>query len=76
MPTLFETFSDLDDASASKYGGAGLGLPLAHRLCGLMDAELSVRTSRAGTSVSVILPVAGTESKFAGASDARLARAA
>ncbi len=43
MPTLFETFSDLDDHSASKYGGAGLGLPLCSRLCELMGATLGVR---------------------------------
>ncbi len=57
VPALFETFNSRDDVSASKYGGAGLGLPLCHRLCGLMGASLSVRTSpRVGTTVVVALP--------------------
>ena len=57
LPALFDTFNSRDDVSASKYGGAGLGLPLCHRLCTLMGASLSVRTGpRAGTTVVVGLP--------------------
>jgi signal transduction histidine kinase len=57
VPALFETFNSRDDVSASKYGGAGLGLPLCHRLCSLMGASLSVRTApRVGTRVAVTLP--------------------
>ena len=57
LPTLFETFNDFDDVSASKYGGAGLGLPLSYRLCGLMRASLIVRTtSSAGATLVVALP--------------------
>ena len=57
LPTLFETFNDLDDVSASKYGRAGLGLPLSHKLCGLLRATLSVRTSAgAGTTITIDLP--------------------
>jgi signal transduction histidine kinase len=57
MPALFETFNSQDDVSASKYGCAGLGLPLCHRLCGLIGASLSVRTApRVGTTVVVTLP--------------------
>ena len=39
---LFEKFTVLDDSSTSKYGGTGLGLALAQRLCKLMGGELSV----------------------------------
>jgi signal transduction histidine kinase len=57
MPRLFETFNDFDDSSASKYGGPGLGLPLCHRLCGLMNVQLSVRSAPGeGTSVSLLVP--------------------
>jgi signal transduction histidine kinase len=57
LPALFETFNSRDDVSASKYGSAGLGLPLCHRLCSLMGASLSVRTAPyAGTTVVVGLP--------------------
>ncbi len=59
LPTLFETFSDVEDAGASKYGGPGLGLPLANRLCGVMGAQLSVRaTSKAGTTMVIAIPSA------------------
>jgi len=57
VPALFETFNSRDDVSGSKYGSAGLGLPLCHRLCALMGASLSVRTApRVGTTVVVALP--------------------
>jgi signal transduction histidine kinase len=57
VPALFETFNTRDDVSASKYGGAGLGLPLCQRLCDLMGASLSMRTApRVGTTVVVALP--------------------
>jgi signal transduction histidine kinase len=57
VPALFETFNSQDDVSTSKYGGAGLGLPLCHRLSALMGASLSVRTApRVGTTVVVALP--------------------
>jgi signal transduction histidine kinase len=57
VPALFETFNSRDDVGASRYGGAGLGLPLCHRLCGLMGASLSVRTAPGvGTTIVVALP--------------------
>ena len=57
VPALFDTFNSQHDVSESKYGGAGLGLPLCHRLCGLMGASLSVLTApHAGTTVVVALP--------------------
>jgi signal transduction histidine kinase len=57
VPALFETFNTREDVSASKYGGAGLGLPLCQRLCDLMGASLSMRTApRVGTTVVVTVP--------------------
>jgi len=56
LPTLFETFNDLDEANANYDAGAGLGLPLAHRLCRLMQAKLAVQTGLAGTAVTITLP--------------------
>ncbi len=77
LPSLFETFNDFDDVSASKYGGAGLGLPLCHRLCGLIHASLSVQTtSSAGTTLAVTLPRDGAESNRANPFIADLAEAA
>jgi len=77
LPTLFETFNDSDDASATKYGGAGLGLPLCHRLCGLIHASLSVQTTLSvGTTINVILPRRWPETNRADPAIADLAEAA
>jgi two-component system capsular synthesis sensor histidine kinase RcsC len=77
LPTLFETFNDFDDVSATKYGGAGLGLPLCHRLCGLIHASLSVQTtSSAGTTINVALPRSESQTDRADPLVADLAEAA
>ena len=77
VPALFETFNSHDDVSPSKYGGAGLGLPLCHRLCSLMGASLSVRTApRVGTTVVVALPRHRREGNPGDRSAADLAEAA
>ena len=61
LPTLFETFSDIDEAGAR---GPGLGLPLASKLCGVMGAKLSVRTtSEAGTTIVIAIPSAKVDGK-------------
>ena len=66
MPTLFETFNDFEDVSASKYGGAGLGLPLSHKLCRLMGASLAVKTgANAGATLVVTIPNGRPESNHA-----------
>ena len=57
LPRIFDTFSDAADASTSKYGGAGLGLPLSYRLCRLMQADLSVDSpSGEGSTIRLSLP--------------------
>ena len=77
MPTLFETFNDFEDVSASKYGGAGLGLPLSQRLCRLMGASLSVKTgANAGATLIVTLPNGRPESNHAEPAIGDLAEAA
>ena len=77
LPALFDTFNSRDDVSASKYGGAGLGLPLCQRLCSLMGASLSVRTGAgAGTTVVVALPRRQRDEGGGEYADADLAEAA
>jgi signal transduction histidine kinase len=77
MPRLFETFNDFDDSSATKYGGPGLGLPLCHRLCGLMNAQLSVRSAPGeGTSVSLVVPGENPAASRTNSDEVDLAQAA
>ena len=41
---LFEKFTVVDDASNSKYGGTGLGLALAQKLCNIMGGVIDVQS--------------------------------
>jgi signal transduction histidine kinase len=58
MPMLFEYFNGGDDSSGSKYGGVGLGLPLALKLCRLMGGDI-VATSElgVGSCFTIELPI-------------------
>ncbi|MCJ2009595.1 sensor histidine kinase [Methylobacterium sp. J-092] len=44
LPTLFEQYAVGDEHTSTKYGGTGLGLALARKMCRLMDGDISVRT--------------------------------
>jgi len=57
LPSLFEQFAAEDDASGSKYGGRGLGLALARKLCLLMGGDVTVASQLGvGSSFSMSLP--------------------
>lgn len=42
LPNLFQNFTEAEDATSSKYGGTGLGLPLSQKLCRLLGGEVVV----------------------------------
>ena len=72
---LFEKFTVVHDASNSKYGGTGLGLALAQKLCVLMGGKIEVEsTPGAGSCFTIYLPAdslrgsTAASASFAGAS--------
>lgn len=57
LATLFESFVDQRDAAASKYGGTGLNLTIAHKLARAMGSDLSVEsTVGEGTCFTIVIP--------------------
>ena len=65
IPKLFEIFVNREDATASNYGSAGLGLPLCDRLCRLLGGSLTVESEPGkGSAFTIRLPqgdLAGAE---------------
>ena len=59
MGRLFEAFSQADAATASKFGGTGLGLALTRRFCKLMGGDVSVDSEAGvGSTFTMRLPAA------------------
>ncbi len=59
LPSLFEQFAVTDAQTATKYGGTGLGLALARKLCRLMHGDIAVETELGrGSRFTLTLPVA------------------
>jgi len=57
LATLFESLIDRRDAAASKYGGTGLNLTVAHKLARAMGCDLSVESEVGkGTCFIVLVP--------------------
>jgi signal transduction histidine kinase/DNA-binding response OmpR family regulator len=54
---VFEAFTQAEAATASKYGGTGLGLTITRRFCEMMGGEISVAsTPGVGTTFTITLP--------------------
>jgi signal transduction histidine kinase len=61
MERLFEKFTVVDDASNSKYGGTGLGLALAQKLCVIMGGRIEVESAPGdGSCFTICLPAVAT----------------
>lgn len=54
---IFEIFHQLDDSSTRRYGGTGLGLPIARKLLEMMDGTISVKSeSGSGSCFTITVP--------------------
>ncbi len=54
---VFDPFVQADSGLARRYGGVGLGLPIARRIARLHDGDVTLEsTEGAGTTASLILP--------------------
>jgi signal transduction histidine kinase len=57
---IFEAFAQADAGISRRFGGTGLGLTIAKELAIRLGGDLTVEsTPRAGSTFSVILPIAG-----------------
>jgi signal transduction histidine kinase len=56
LERIFQPFMQADTSSTRKYGGTGLGLPIARRLCELLGGGLTV-ASRPGQGATFIAQI-------------------
>ena len=58
LDTLFQSFTQVDNSTTRKYGGAGLGLAICQELVHLMGGSLSAQSSPGkGSTFSFTLPM-------------------
>ena len=63
---VLRPFVQGDDSSTRRYGGAGLGLAIAHRYCRLMQGQLDITSAVGqGSTVTVVLPCRPRPSELA-----------
>jgi signal transduction histidine kinase len=57
MGKLFQEFSQASSATASKYGGTGLGLVISRRFCQMMGGDITVASEPGrGSTFTIRLP--------------------
>jgi signal transduction histidine kinase len=57
MGKLFQEFSQASSATASKYGGTGLGLVISRRFCQMMGGDITVESEPGrGSTFTIRLP--------------------
>ena len=62
LPKIFDTFSQEDSSSTSKYGSTGLGMPITKSLVELMNGNIQVESEKGkGTTFTVTLTLATSQ---------------
>jgi len=62
LDTIFEPFTQVEDAVTRRHGGAGLGLSIVRRIVDLMAGGVSMVSAEGhGTTVTLRLPLAATD---------------
>lgn len=44
LTTIFQSFSQGDDSATRRYGGVGIGLPISHKLAGILGGRIHVES--------------------------------
>jgi signal transduction histidine kinase len=66
MGKLFQEFSQASSATASRYGGTGLGLVISRRFCQMMGGDITVESEGGrGSTFTIRLPRTGETPKEA-----------
>ena len=59
LPHIYESFSQEDASTTSRYGGSGLGLAITRKLVDIMEGEIALTSEKGkGTTFIVTLPLA------------------
>ncbi len=75
MASIFDPFQQAEAATASQFGGTGLGLTVVREIAALMDGEVTVESRQgAGTTIKVVLPLPETELAQVARGEARTER--
>ena len=72
---VFEKFAQADTSDHRRQGGTGLGLSIAKEIIDRLNGRIGYRTSEAGTTFTVELPLAPADIEQAGSENDAVARA-